>query len=68
MSRHHRRACPRQAWANWLSALVVGDCLLVAAAIAISAGRGKLRGATPPLPGEAIASTKEDIETLKGRH
>ena len=29
----------------------------------------ELRGAsTPPVPRDAIASAKEDLETLKGRH
>jgi uncharacterized membrane protein YqjE len=55
-------------WVNWLAALVVGGCLLVAAGIAVMAGRGQLRRGTPPVPSEAIASAKEDIQTLKGRH
>jgi uncharacterized membrane protein YqjE len=55
------------AWAAWLAALAVGCGLLVAAGVAVVSGRGQLRRATPPVPREAIASAKEDLETLKGR-
>jgi|Tabmets5t2r1_1033131.scaffolds.fasta_scaffold74321_1 Flp pilus assembly protein TadB len=54
------------AWAAWLSALVVGIALFVAAGLAILAGRGQLRRGTPPVPSEAVASTKEDLQALKG--
>ena len=56
------------AWATWLAALVVGGILLVVAGIAIQTGRGQLRHGAPPVPSDAIASTREDIETLKGHH
>jgi hypothetical protein len=55
-------------WAGWLSALVVGVALFVAAGFVILAGRGQLRRATPPVPRDAMASTKEDLQALKGRH
>jgi uncharacterized membrane protein YqjE len=55
-------------WAGWLSALVVGVALFVAAGIVILVGRGQLRRATPPVPQDAMASTKEDLQALKGQH
>ena len=57
------------AWDAWLSALVVGGALLVLAALAGLAGRSRTRRATPPMPREAIASAREDLQALKGhRH
>jgi uncharacterized membrane protein YqjE len=56
------------AWATWLAAVVVGGILLVVAGIAVRTGRGQMRLGAPPVPSDAIASTKEDIETLKGHH
>jgi len=53
--------------AAWLAALIVGVALLLLAAIAALAGRGRLRKATPPVPGETIGSVKADVEELKER-
>src|SRR6185312_7711265 len=46
--------------AAWLAALIVGVALLLVAAIAALIGRGRLRKATPPVPGETIGSVKAD--------
>lgn len=54
------------AWPTWLSAIVIGAILLIIAAVVGATGRHQMRQGTPPMPREAIESTKEDIETLKG--
>jgi uncharacterized membrane protein YqjE len=54
------------AWPTWLSAIVVGAVLLVVAAVVGARGRSQMRSGTPPVPREAMESTKEDIEALKG--
>ena len=49
----------------WLSALIVGGFLAaVAGLLAMTGGTEVSRGA-PPIPEEAIESTKEDVEWLK---
>jgi uncharacterized membrane protein YqjE len=54
------------AWPAWLSAILVGAVLLVVASVVAATGRNQMRSGTPPMPREAMESTKEDIETLKG--
>jgi hypothetical protein len=49
----------------WLAALIVGGVLVAAAAVAALAGRSEVRRATPPVPTEAVESTKEDVRWLK---
>jgi uncharacterized membrane protein YqjE len=49
----------------WLAALIVTVVLFLAAGIAAVLGRSELRAATPPVPEEALASTRQDIETAK---
>ena len=49
----------------WAAALIVGGVLLLLAGVLAWAGIGQVKRATPPVPEEAIASTKRDIETLK---
>jgi uncharacterized membrane protein YqjE len=56
------------AWPTWLSAIVIGAILLIIAAIVGATGRKQMREGTPPMPREAMESTKEDIEALKGGH
>jgi uncharacterized membrane protein YqjE len=56
------------AWPTWLSAIVIGAILLIIAAIVGATGRNQMRQGTPPMPREAMESTKEDIEALKGGH
>jgi hypothetical protein len=53
--------------AAWLAALIVGVALLAAAALAALAGKQRLQRATPPVPGEAVASVKADVEEIKER-
>jgi membrane protein len=55
-------------WPAWLSAIVIGAVLLIVAAVVGSTGRSQMRRGTPPMPREAMESTKEDIEALKGGH
>src|SRR5262245_56964078 len=56
------------AWPTWLSAIVIGAILLIIAAIVGATGRKQMREGTPPMPREAMESTKEDIEALEGGH
>lgn len=49
----------------WLAALIVGVVLLMLAGGLAIAGIGQVRAATPPLPEQAVQSTKLDIETVK---
>ena len=51
----------------WLAALIVGAALLTAAGAAAPAGKRRLQRATPPVPGEAVASVKADVEEIKER-
>ena len=51
----------------WLAALIVGAVLLATAGIAALVGKQRLQRATPPLPEEAVASTKADVEEIKER-
>jgi hypothetical protein len=53
--------------AAWLAALIVGAALLAAAAVAALVGKQRLQRATPPVPGEAVASVKADVEEIKER-
>ena len=41
--------------------------LFVIAAVLAIAGRGQLRGATPPKPERTLGSVKADVEEIKGR-
>jgi hypothetical protein len=51
----------------WLAALIVGVALLAAAAVVALMGKGRLRKATPPVPAQAIADVKADVEEVKER-
>ena len=55
-------------WPTWLAAVVVGVVLLIVAAVVAAKGRSQMRRGAPPMPSEAMKSTKEDIEALKGGH
>lgn len=50
---------------TWLAALIVGGGLLALAGALALAGRASVRAATPPLPEEAIESTRHDVETVR---
>jgi uncharacterized membrane protein YqjE len=51
--------------AAWLAALIVGAVLLVLAGVISAAGIKQVRNSTPPVPEQALQSTKRDIETVK---
>jgi hypothetical protein len=51
----------------WLAALIVGAALLAVAAIAALLGKGRLQKATPPVPGQAVASIKTDVDVIRER-
>jgi hypothetical protein len=53
--------------AAWLAALIMGAALLVAAAVVALLGKGRLRKAAPPLPGQAVAGIKTDVDVIKER-
>ena len=53
--------------AAWLAALIVGVALLAAAGGLTLMGRGRLRKATPPVPAQAVADVKADVEEIKER-
>jgi len=53
--------------AAWLAALIVGVVLLAAAGLAALLGKQRMNKATPPLPGQAVADVKADVEEIKGR-
>jgi hypothetical protein len=52
---------------GWLAALVVAVVYAAAAGVLALVGKGRVQRATPPLPEQAIDSTKEDVEWTKQR-
>jgi hypothetical protein len=46
---------------------IVGAALLAAAGGAALVGKQRLQRATPPVPAEAVASVKADVEEIKER-
>lgn len=53
---------------GWLAALIIGIALLAVAAVAGLMGKGQVQQAGPPVPTEALESTKKDIAAAKGHH
>ena len=53
--------------AAWLAALIVGVALLAAAGGAALLGRKRLQKGVPPVPEQAVADVKADIEEIKER-
>jgi uncharacterized membrane protein YqjE len=51
----------------WLAAAIVGVALLAVAGVLALTGRKQVERGTPPLPEEAIESTKRDVDELKQR-
>ena len=49
----------------WAAALIVGAVLLVLAAVLAQVGRSQVRQAVPPLPTQAVDSTKHDVQVVK---
>ena len=54
-----------EAMPAWAAALVVAAVLLAVAGVMALLGRSRLRKAVPPVPSEAVASTKEDLRAVK---
>jgi hypothetical protein len=53
--------------AAWLAALIVGAALLAAAGGTALLGRRRMRKAAPPVPEQAVADVKADVEEIKER-
>ena len=51
----------------WLAALIVAVVYAAIAAVLALIGKGKVKEAGPPVPEQAIESTKEDVEWAKTR-
>jgi tetrahydromethanopterin S-methyltransferase subunit C len=51
----------------WLAALIVGVVLAAVGGVLVLSGRAKVQSATPPLPQEAIETTREDVQEVKKR-
>lgn len=49
----------------WASALIVAAILLLLAGILALVGRSQVKQAVPPLPSEAVDSTKQDVQAVK---
>jgi hypothetical protein len=50
---------------GWLAALIVAVVLFAVAGVLALVGKKDVEKGTPPVPTEAIASTKSDIQTVK---
>jgi uncharacterized membrane protein YqjE len=51
----------------WLAALIVGVALLAAAGVMALLGKGRISKATHPVPEQAVADVKADVEEIKER-
>lgn len=51
--------------AGWLAALIVGVVYAAAAGVLALTGKKKVQQATPPVPEQAVESTKEDVTWAK---
>ena len=51
----------------WLAALIVSVVLFAIAGVAALVGKKQVDQATPPQPEQAIASTRQDVDEVKGR-
>jgi uncharacterized membrane protein YqjE len=52
---------------TWLAALIVAAVLFAVAGVAALMGKSRVQQATPPVPEQAIETTKADVETTKAR-
>ncbi|MBF6083217.1 phage holin family protein [Nocardia cyriacigeorgica] len=50
---------------GWAAALIVGGALLVVAAVLGLLGKKNVSEATPPIPREAVAGVREDLDVVK---
>ncbi len=53
------------AMSTWIAALIVMVVYAVLAAVLALRGRAQVKAATPPMPEQAIESTKEDVQWAK---
>ncbi|WP_329134354.1 phage holin family protein [Streptomyces sp. NBC_01476] len=53
--------------AVWAASLIVAGGLLLLAGILALLGKHEVKQAVPPIPGEAVDSVKQDVESLKER-
>jgi hypothetical protein len=53
--------------APWLAALIVGAVYGAVAGVLALQGRSEVRSATPPVPEQAVESTKEDVAWVRTR-
>ena len=53
--------------AGWLAALIVSVVYAAIAGVLALRGRTQVKQATPPLPEQAVDSTKEDLEWVKAK-
>ena len=53
--------------AAWLAALIVGAALLTLAGTVALLGKQRMRKAAPPLPEQAVADVKADVEEIRER-
>lgn len=53
--------------AAWLAALIIGAALLAAAGGAALLGKRRMAKAAPPVPEQAMADVKADVEEIKER-
>jgi len=53
--------------AAWLAALIVGVVYAVIAGVLALSGKKQVARAIPPVPEEAVETTKEDVEWVKQR-
>lgn len=56
-----------QAVTAWLAALIVAVVWFAVAGVLALAGRSKAQEATPPVPRQAIETTKDDVAVTKAR-
>jgi Putative Actinobacterial Holin-X, holin superfamily III len=53
--------------AAWLAALIIGAALLAVAGVMALLGRGRMKKAAPPVPEQAVADVKADVEEIRER-
>ena len=52
---------------TWLAALIVAVVYFAIAGVAALLGKNRVQAATPPVPEQAIATTKQDVDVTKAR-
>jgi hypothetical protein len=49
----------------WLAALIIGVVLIAIGGVLALVAKNRIQAGTPPVPEQAIASTKQDVATVK---